>query len=1249
MNRIVLFLGVLLVAGQAAFGVEMAETGKPLMTVYTAKETDGHSQNWAFMQDDRGVMYIGNGYGVQEFDGSSWRLILAPNRSFARSFAKDSAGRIYVGSGAELGYLETGDCGDVKYVSLLDYINERDRALTTVMSIQVTPEGIYFQSLERLFRFRQVLLQNNSGQKQTTWEVKTWEPQNAFRGAHWMDEALYVFQVGLGLFKMENDSLSLVPGSERFQDNRVYVILPFPASSGTYLVGTAKGELYTWNGRTFERFATEADELLHDVIIYAGVVLPDGLFAISTLSDGFFVIDPAGKLKSHFTEDSGLTSNVIQALYVDRQRNVWVGMDGGIAILEYDSPFVQFATPSGSIFNSLIKYDGTLYAACNFGLYFLDRDSEFKPVGGSLVSGNQVFQLYQIKNDLFACSGRGVCGVKGGNAWQVLTVDASGGGVNCLHTCRGDSSTILAGITSGVMILKYDAKDPKRLRYVGQIPGIHEYVYTIAESEPGVLWFGTFDEGAIRLQAPDYNFDGATIERFGPGQNLPSGTAMVFRAAERLFFTTAQGVLRFDESRRKFEPEPLFADVTLGRNAAEGVIVDDADGNIWANLGSESAVFRKDAGGAYRLQKQILSRFGEEPVYSIYPERNGTVWFGVASYVFRFTPEKRQLMVQPGASLIRQVTTVNDSIIYDGAGSDGNRAETRLPFRLNELHFEFATPSYVNPRANEFQTMLEGFDKHWSEWSLENKRYYTNMPAGKYRFLVKARNINNEESEPAFYAFAILPPWYSTLWARLILICFGAGLIYALVRLRTRQLRQRSKALENVVQERTAEIQEQKNNVEQLSIIGRNITGNLSIKDIINTVYENVNTLMEASVFGIGLYQEGKRALVFPATKEKGSTLPEFSVPLSDEDRLAVWCFKNQKDVVINDYGRDYVSYVRHLKPAMAGENPESILYLPLQHKDRTIGVITAQSFEKNAYTEYHVNILRNLATYSAIALENADAYRRLNELLDDLKTTQEKLVTQSKLAALGALTAGIAHEIKNPLNFVNNFAELSKDLVHELEQELARDPSDKAAILEIMQTLRQNAEKINEHGKRADSIVKSMLQHSRGKAGERQPSDINAMLQEDLNLAYHGMRAQDSSFNIKMETELDPSVGKLEVVPQDISRVFLNIINNGCYEAHRKKVEQNGSFSPTLLVRTRDIKDNVEIRIRDNGNGIPEEVRDKLFTPFFTTKPAGQGTGLGLSISYDIVVHGHNGQILFETEKGEFTEFIIRLPKIKQ
>jgi signal transduction histidine kinase len=254
-------------------------------------------------------------------------------------------------------------------------------------------------------------------------------------------------------------------------------------------------------------------------------------------------------------------------------------------------------------------------------------------------------------------------------------------------------------------------------------------------------------------------------------------------------------------------------------------------------------------------------------------------------------------------------------------------------------------------------------------------------------------------------------------------------------------------------------------------------------------------------------------------------------------------------------------------------------------------------------------------------------------------------------MAALGQLTAGIAHEIKNPLNFVNNFAGLSVELLDELKEASAQAmgalATDKRAeIVETIEMLTGNLEKIAEHGRRADGIVKSMLQHSRGGSGDWQPTDLNALVEEALNLAYHGARAQDQSFNITMERDFDRTLAPIEVVPQDIMRVFLNLIGNGFYAANKRRREADGAYRPVLKVATRDVGDAVDIRVRDNGVGISIEHRDKLFQPFFTTKPTGEGTGLGLSISYDIVTQQHGGTITVESEAGDFTEFTVRLPR---
>ncbi len=294
---------------------------------------------------------------------------------------------------------------------------------------------------------------------------------------------------------------------------------------------------------------------------------------------------------------------------------------------------------------------------------------------------------------------------------------------------------------------------------------------------------------------------------------------------------------------------------------------------------------------------------------------------------------------------------------------------------------------------------------------------------------------------------------------------------------------------------------------------------------------------------------------------------------------------------------------------------------------------------------------LREAELRADAAAAQAKSLQAENEAYQRLKATQEQLLVQEKLASLGALTAGIAHEIKNPLNFVNNFADLSVELMDELREDIEKHKAaipakDYENIEALLDDLTGNAKKINEHGKRADGIVRSMLLHSRGQAGERQATDINKMLDEYVNLTYHGMRAQDSSFNVTIERTLASDAGMVEAIPQDLSRVFLNLLNNACYAVNEKAKKNGAGFVPKLRVSSMNLSDAVEVRIRDNGMGIPPEVRDKIFNPFFTTKPTGQGTGLGLSISHDIVVQQHGGQLEVETELGEFTEFIVRLPR---
>ncbi len=266
----------------------------------------------------------------------------------------------------------------------------------------------------------------------------------------------------------------------------------------------------------------------------------------------------------------------------------------------------------------------------------------------------------------------------------------------------------------------------------------------------------------------------------------------------------------------------------------------------------------------------------------------------------------------------------------------------------------------------------------------------------------------------------------------------------------------------------------------------------------------------------------------------------------------------------------------------------------------------------------------------------------QIESTLTELRSTQTQLIQSEKMASLGELTAGIAHEIQNPLNFVNNFSEVNTELIEELEQEANNGNIEE--VKAIATDIKENEQKINHHGKRADAIVKGMLQHSRTSRGKKEPTDINALADEYLRLSYHGLRAKDKDFNANFKTDFDESIGKIEVVQQDIGRVLLNLYNNAFYAVNEKKKQLNGTFEPTVEVSTKKVDNKVEISVKDNGIGIPQKVLDKIFQPFFTTKPTGQGTGLGLSLSYDII-KAHGGEIKVETKESEGSEFIIELP----
>ena len=461
-------------------------------------------------------------------------------------------------------------------------------------------------------------------------------------------------------------------------------------------------------------------------------------------------------------------------------------------------------------------------------------------------------------------------------------------------------------------------------------------------------------------------------------------------------------------------------------------------------------------------------------------------------------------------------------------------------------------------------------------------------------------------------------------------------------------------AIENVrlldtLRQRTDELGRSVGELRALGEVSQAVNSTLDLETVLSTIVAKAVQLSGTEAGAIYVFDNRQRQFHLRATygmdrelidalthADIGVNEPNIALILAERELIQVADLKEEAPSDLNKITLRAGYRARLVAPLIRGED--------------VVGLLVVRRKTPGAFPPNTVDLIKTFAAQSAVAIENARLFQNIETSLDDLRTAQDRLVQTEKLASLGQLTAGIAHEIKNPLNFVNNFSAVSVELIDELREALGSahlDSKLRAEINEIADTLQGNLDKVVQHGQRADAIVKNMLLHSRQGSGEHRPVDINALVDESLNLAYHGARAEKQGFTITLERSLDPAAGEVDVFPQEITRALLNLISNGFYAATKRKAEADGGdYEPTLATTTKNLGDSVEVRIRDNGTGIPPEAKEKLFNPFFTTKPAGEGTGLGLSISHDIIVKQHGGSIEVDTRPGEFTEFRIVLPR---
>ncbi len=970
-----------------------------------------------------------------------------------------------------------------------------------------------------------------------------------------------------------------------------------------------------------------------------------GVVWVGSFSYGLSKFDPSSGGFKHYANDpedrNSIAGVVVWSVYEDRDAVVWtgaLGSDGSNWLNRIDRASGQVTRIRHDPNNSSSLGSGTVFSIIrdSMGRLWVGTSDDVDGGLSRLNESNGTFVRYKHeRNDPGTISGNDVSWIAEDNQ-GFLWLATLRSGLNRFDPRTGRSTRFV-----------YDPDNPNGLS--------SNEVTFVTHDSAGRTWVGTWGGGICRFEEGSQTFACYKYDARDP-RTIASNFVNVIleRTSEPgiLWLGLSSGLDRFDTNTGEITH---WSDRDgLSNNVVYGILEDD-NGRLW--LSTNNGISRYDVETNqfrnYGLDKGLP--FLEFSAGGFHRGRSGDLYFGGLGLV-AFRPENlRENSIPPPVALtefrlFNQPVEVGQESPLKQALSETE--EIRLKHWQKVLSFDFVALHFTHPLKNEFAYRLEPFDDDWVAAGSQRSATYTNLDPGSYVFRVKAANSDGVWNEDgASVRITIDPPWWKTWWAYATYVLLLGVAIFGTDRVQRRRVikKEREQAHLREAELRAEAAEAEAKNVELLSRVGKEITATLSFDKIVDRVYENVNDLMDASFFGIGIYNEDEARLDFVGSKEKGETLEPYFYRLED-DRLASWCYTNQEEIIIQDYDRDHTKYVQKDQPVISGEVPESVLYLPLIHKGKSVGVISAQSFQKNAYTDYHVNILRNLATYTAIAIDNAEAYQRLNVILDDLRAAQDRLVQSEKMASLGQLTAGIAHEIKNPLNFVNNFAAVSAELTEELVEEIDKNMDKKLAevadeLREILADLKINAGLINEHGKRADGIVKSMLQHSRGDHTEQSATDVNALLEEYVTLAYHGMRAADSDFNSSIERDYDEAVGSVNMVPQEIGRVLINLLNNAFYAVNERAKASEPGYEPTVSVSTKRRPAGVEIGVRDNGTGIPDSVKAKIFEPFFTTKPTGSGTGLGLSMSYDIISKGHGGDLRVDSKAGKFTHFVITLP----
>jgi len=974
--------------------------GSPFYTNYLPTKYKAAAKNNDIAQNSEGVMFFANESGVLIYNSVNWTLIELPDKGNAKSVFADNSDKIYVGGNNEFGYITKQENGKYIYFSLRNLLPKQHH-LDQIYTIHKVNNKIYYQSFNSLIEYTPNSCRN----------IAT----DNFQTAHSIDNRLFVNHRDNGLFELIDQKLELVEPTKFLAGKRIYCIVPFEKKN--FLIATEENGIYILKNdyrtnpqNSLSYFETEADNTLKTENIYRMVMLPDSTYAIATRNAGMIVINRTGKLIRTITTEHGLQNLSIKDLFIDNQYRLWVALSKGISTIELTTPWTFWNEKNG-LSGSVLNYknhNNTIYVGTDQKLFYLNN-STFSEVN-NIIDWTLELKSHTIGNQsvLIAANKKGIYRVDKNNAHLISDESSS---VRYIYFYQDNK--FIYYVRGSLKFAELIAKDKINVKYSYNRNDIS--LYTIIESPKQTFWFETISDGIYKMSLTDnYSPQSITIEKYDTLKGLPSNYNLkLFEFGDSFVLGSDYGLYSYNRQTDRFQEcnhilGSFFKDKTIKVER----IYKSENGDIYLSFYRDnntwSELFQISPQNNYKIDSLKFRRLPKMEINFIKTNDQYLI-VGGSEGLFCFDNSTKYYSHHQYHTLILSVKLPNDSLLrIDNRYKNVTQSEEilQLDFDKNSLIFEFSGTFYSEENENQYAYKLDGYNEKWSNWTKANTKEYTNLHEGNYTFRVKSKNIYGIESNEAQYNFTIKTPWYRTSWTIFIFGVLVFLFVFAVAKIYTLNLRKANVKLEQKVKKRTKQLEKQKNKIEiaykntnLIREFGQKITATLNFDEIRTLAQKYVKELMDADNFGIGILNEKRNSIEFINFVKKNEIINLLTYPLSATYSISVWCFSRVEEIVIDDFSTDKRKYI-NTDEMKDDEHSVSAIYLPLVLEGKTIGVITVQSFKKNAYSKTDVANLQLLCSYITVALNNARYYEivtqqnfKIKSSIDYAQTIQNSIL----------------------------------------------------------------------------------------------------------------------------------------------------------------------------------------------------------------------------------------------------------------